>query len=73
MVVSNGWNIETEPGFYDSTRWTLWIANGVAAVNSALGVGEAAEDLFINPDDIDLEPDLIQTDYEEWTILPEAD
>lgn len=40
---------------------------------SYLGVGDAIEDLLVDPEDMTLEPESIQADYLEWTVLPEPD
>ena len=40
---------------------------------SILGVGEAVEDILVDPEDMTLEPESIQADYEEWTVLPDPD
>ncbi|MHA2063808.1 MAG: hypothetical protein ACXABY_05415 [Candidatus Thorarchaeota archaeon] len=67
------WTIESEPYFQDGNVWRSWLTPGAALAQSFLGVTQAVEDIFIDPEDMLLDPELIQTDDSGWTIEAEPD
>jgi hypothetical protein len=68
------WYIEAEPGWTEVDSWSAWINPSVkSSRGSFLGVTEAVEDLHVNPEDMDLEPEYIQADEALWTIEKEGD
>lgn len=71
---SGEWSTTDELGGEDASEWKMWLnSSAVANITSALGVGEAVEDLDIAPEDMTLEPENIQDDNDGWTVEPEAD
>lgn len=78
-VGTDDWSINSEPldAFYEG--WRSWINPNASLIKTFLGVSEAVEDLDINPEDMDLEPEFIQQDatidnrfYDDtsgWTVV----
>lgn len=67
------WVKDSEPGFSDQDKWSSWINPTAGKKQTFLGVGEAIEDLHLNPEDMDLEVEDIQEDQPEWDIKPAGD
>lgn len=86
--MGTSWTIDDEPDFDEADMWKAELKPGPTASSdpdaepatsannmraSFLGASEAVEDLNLNPEDMQLEPELIQASDQDWTILSEAD
>lgn len=69
----DNWTDESEPAFTDQDEWSAWLnadpASGTARRATFMGVTEAAEDFHVDPEDVNLQPEYIQDDETQWTVI----
>ena len=60
----------TGSGFATGDNGDAWRNPLVSPISASfINVGEAPENLLVDPEDFTLEPELIQDDFDDWTIL----
>lgn len=62
------WDVVAEPGFSEVDKWRSWVNPRADQAQSFLSVSEAVENLNVNPEDITLEPENIQTGRRDWSV-----
>lgn len=72
FVLDGPWKILKTPGVDDEDQleWCMPLLSADPSASS-LNFGNAVEDLNVFPEDMDLEPELIQQDSDDWTITPD--
>ena len=68
ITASGDWTTEADLTLAESRSWKTVLSTDAAKKDTFLGLSEAAEDFDINPEDVELAPELVQADRDEWTL-----
>jgi hypothetical protein len=64
------WGLVAGPVASDAREWCAPVPETTAPRATFLGLTEAPEDYLVFPSDVELEPEFVQADQDQWYLLP---